>query len=86
MVWRHPEGSLVCILSLSTIFVFLPLFKENRRKIVSRPNGRETGKMYAYAFSFCEAVKRFRMAANWQRVAVPVMRPWPTAHCMAETA
>ena len=51
--------------------------------------------MYAYAFSLCEAVKRFRMAANWQRVAVPVgrslpsvplMRPWPTAHCMAETA
>ncbi len=95
MVWRHPKGSLVCVLSLSTIFVFLPLFKENRRKIVSRPNGRETGKMYAYAFSLCEAVKRFRMAANWQRVAVPVgrslpsvplMRPWLTAHCMAGTA
>lgn len=43
---------------------FLPLFKENRRKIVSRPNGREAGKMYAYAFSLCEAVKRFRMAAS----------------------
>ena len=51
--------------------------------------------MYAYAFSLCEAVKRFRMAANWQRVAVPVgrslpsvplMRPRPTAHYMAETA
>lgn len=27
--------------------------------------------MYAYAFSLCEAVKRFRMATNWQRVAVP---------------
>lgn len=86
MVWRHPKGSLVCVLSLSTIFVFLPLFKENRKKNVSRPFGQETEEIEPYAFSLCEAVKWFRMAANWQRVAVPVMRPWPTAHCMAETA
>ena len=59
----------------------------------NRPGDR--WEMYTYAFSLCEAVKRFRMAANWQRVAVPVgrslpsvplMRPWPTAHCMAGTA
>ena len=74
---------------------FYRFSRKTAEKIVSRPNGRETGKMYAYAFSLCEAVKRFRMAANWQRVAVPVgrslpsvplMRPWPTAHCMAGTA
>ena len=84
MVWRHPKGSLVCVLFLSTIFVFLPLFKENRRKIVSRPNGRETGEMYDYAFSLCEAVKRFRMAANWQRA--PCQKPFHDAPFSVELA
>ena len=80
---------------LYQLYSFSPCFSRKNRKKVSRSGGRETGKLYAYAFSLCEAVKRFRMAANWQRVAVPVgrslpsvplMRPWPTAHCMAGTA
>ena len=90
-----PKGSLWCVLSLSTIFVLLPLFKKNRRKMSPGCVAGRQGEMYAYAFALCAAVKRFRMAANWQRAAVPVgrslpsvplMKPWPTAHCMAGTA
>ena len=95
MVWRHPKEALCASYPYQLYSFFYRFSRENRRKKLSPGKRPRDRKMYAYAFSLCEAVKQFRMAANWQRVAVPVggslpsvplMRPWPTAHCMAETA
>ncbi len=102
-VTNSPEISVKTVRSAGSMWASTPTnyirfdtaFQGKQQKNCLPAIGRETGKMYAYAFSLCEAVKRFRMAANWQRVAVPVgrslpsvplMRPWPTAHCMAGTA